>query len=128
MASPLAALAVSVSWAVTAATAPNSHPVVTKASPRAADPGTPVPSPIMPAARSTPITRLATRATRRAAVSGARRPTTPEPSSSRRPVSSSARVYRTTSSTLSSPVSAAPLTPILHIVMAPIEVGARRCP
>jgi hypothetical protein len=93
---PLAAPAPLVSWAATAPTAANAQPAAASWSPAATDPATGRFWPAMAAATSAARTRLAARVTTSAAARAAWRPTTVAPSSSRRPDSSSVRVWRMT--------------------------------
>jgi len=75
---------------------------------------------------STMSVRLAVTATPTAAASGACRPTRAEPTSSRRPASSSARVCLVTMKMLISAANRAAQTPYRHAVSAPIEVPFSR--
>jgi hypothetical protein len=93
------------------------------ARPNATDPAAASPVAIRPSAASTAMATLASPATTSAAVSGAYRPTTVAPTSSRRPVSSSVRVCRTTVSRLISATRMNSVTPIFHTVSAPIDLA-----
>ena len=91
-----AARALWVSWAATAATAVKSQPATAYSRPSATEPAAPKPSPVRPTAIRAPSRVDAPSATAVAAARPACRPTTVDPSSSRRPCSSSARVCRIT--------------------------------
>jgi hypothetical protein len=68
------------------------------------------------------VTARSARAARvSAAVSGARRPTTPAPTSSSRPASSSVRLCRMTVNTLISPMRISSVAPIFQAVSAPSD-------
>ena len=69
-------------------------------------------------------TTLAPATSRRAAVSGARRPRRPPLSSSRRPGSSSPRVWRIATKSMTTPTIAAPSAVSLIIETAPSDVGS----
>ncbi len=79
---------------------------------------------VSPTAVSTAIPDAAIAASRIPAASGAARPTTVDPTSSRRPVSSSALVCRTTRMIISTPTIAAPNAVILNSDSSPSDVGS----
>src|SRR5882757_2460942 len=116
---PLAARELELTWTATAVTAEKNHTQPPMPSPIANDPvaGNPW------LARARPInsayTTPAPNTTISAAVSLACRPTTPAPSSSCRPVSSSARVCRTVMNTAISPTRTQATAPYFHSVMPP---------
>ncbi len=93
--------------AAIAATAANTSPQPASARPNANPPASGSPLAASTAAVSTRTTALATAATVSATASGACRPTTVEPMSSRRPVSSSPRVCLTTRKMLIRPAASA---------------------
>ena len=94
---PEAVPACSVSWAVTAVTAPKTSPVRAVASPSASESAVPPPPISIPEATAAPRARFASATTSRAETDGARRPVGRERSSSSRPDSSSPRVRRAVS-------------------------------
>ena len=79
------------------------------------------PAATTPSTTTTPSATLAIAAASSAAASGAWRPTTPAPTSSARPVSSSARVWRTTIRMLISPASASAIPPSRQATSPPTE-------
>lgn len=100
---PLAAGALSVSCAVRAARVAKSHPTAARLSPSAIEPAGGRPLPISASVATMASARSAANATLRAAASPAWRPTTVAPTSSRRPASSSVRVWRMTVRMLANP-------------------------
>ncbi|PID96895.1 MAG: DUF885 domain-containing protein [Actinomycetales bacterium] len=96
MAKPAHPRAVSVNWAATAVMPTKAKAVAAQPATEATEPAGSMPSAAYPAAVSTHVDSTAAVATRTAATSGARRPTTPAPTSSNRPSSSSVRVCRRT--------------------------------
>jgi hypothetical protein len=95
---------VSVSWAASAPTPANTIPPAATVSPKANAPDGARSMATSPRAMATATQALAPTVTTRLAVSCACLPTTVEPTSSRRPVSSSTRVWRITVSTLTTPM------------------------
>ncbi len=91
------------SWAATRPTAVITRPNATNEAASAADPAAGSPVPIIPAPTPSPTSTFATATTTSAAAGPACRPSTADRISSVRPASSSARVCRTTSSTLIRP-------------------------
>ena len=122
MAIPRAVRALSVSWAVTAATPANMQPASAVAAPRASEPAAGSRNAICTTASSRPTTRHAPIVTASAAASAANRPTMVAPTSSSRPASSSARVCRITAKMPSSPAPTATNSPAFQTISAPSEL------
>lgn len=116
------------SWAVSAATPANTSPTPSQDRPNATDPATGSPKRTMTSAAMAPSVPAAVTAVSSAAVSGARRPTDAAPTSSRRPVSSSARVCRTTSRTHMTATIALPVEPTRQALTPPTVWSFRTGP
>ncbi len=121
---PVAARALTLSCAVIPPTAANSSPVAPHAAPNAMLPSAGSPAIASPAAVRTAIAAAAIAASSIPAARGAARPTTVDPTSSRRPVSSSARVWRTTRMIIRTPIMAAPKAVILNSDSSPRDMGS----
>src|SRR5665647_1231115 len=121
---PVAARALVVSWAPTAATVLNAIPVAAQPSPKASEPaaGSPVAASAPP--QRSPRTRLAPKLTTRAALSGALRPRRPPLSSSSCPLSSSARVCRMVTNTIRTATAAVMNAVYLIMDREPNDVGS----
>ena len=117
---PLATPELSASCAATPASAANVHPIAANDSPSASDPTTGSPKATSPAVTRAAITRSAPSVTTKLADNGARLPTAPEPSSSYRPVSSSARVCRMTVSAFAPATITAAKRPDRHALSPPM--------
>jgi hypothetical protein len=104
-----------VSWAATAATPVKVRPTVAHAMPNAHEPRAPRPEPMRLSEDSALATTTVPTDSRTAAVRGARRPTTPAPTSSVRPASSSVRVCRRTSTMARRATATAPSSRVLKI-------------
>ncbi len=105
---PRAARADVVSCAQTAPMAPYTMPVAAQPIPKANEPAAGRPAAVLASPVSTPSSVLAPTTSSSAAVSGASRPSLPPLSSSIRPVSSSARVWRIITKSMTTPTIAAP--------------------
>jgi hypothetical protein len=105
---PLAGLAYSVSWTLIAATPANTRPLRPQPTARAIDPATGRPRATYPSTVIAASTTLTASTNSRLEVSQAYLPTTPALTSSARPVSSSWRVCRVTSSMLIRPMRKTP--------------------
>ncbi len=107
---------------MTAATAVNTRPQLAMASASEMDPAAGSPSAIRAADITSASTTFAVRAISRPAVSAACRPTAAEPTSSIRPVSSSALVCLITMKMLISPAPSAAKPPYRQAVSEPSEL------
>jgi|GEM_PF-4915410 len=124
---PRAGPGLCVNCAATAATAAKTQPADAADSPRAMEPAAGRPRLMSPPAMRVAITRLAPATTISAAVSGANRPTTAEPTSSRRPDSSSVRVCLITKRMLTGAIRMALFSPVRHATSPP-RVGLYTSP
>ena len=118
---PRAPRAPEASWAATAAIPVNASPLAPMASASATEPETGSPEAGSATLSRTDIATLAVTAGSRPAVSAACRPTTAEPTSSRRPASSSPRVCLITMKIVISAPKMAAHIPYRQAVRAPIE-------
>ena len=118
---PRAPRAPAASWAATAAIPVNASPFAPTASANATEPDTGSPRADSTTDSSAATATLAVTAVSRPAVSAACRPTTAEPTSSRRPASSSPLVCLITMKTVISAQNRAAQTPIRQAVSAPTE-------
>ncbi|MEZ5208364.1 MAG: hypothetical protein R2690_15640 [Acidimicrobiales bacterium] len=120
----MAARPLLVSWAHSAAMAANARPTPPHATPNATLPSAGSPAAINPSAVAAARTRLVSSTATPTPSNGASRPMAVAPSSSARPDSSSARVWRTTRTTDSIATNTAPKPPSLIIDTAPRLVGS----
>ena len=97
------------------------EPTAVNAAPSASAPVKASPVATTASITTSPSATSAIAATSSAAASGAWRPTTPAPTSSARPVSSSARVWRTTIRMLMRPASASAIPPSRQATSPPTE-------
>ena len=115
--------AVAVSWAATAATAVIVSPTPNQPSTKAVVPAGSMPRASIPRAFRVQVSTTRISAARHAAASGAYRPTTPAPISSKRPSSSSVRVCRRTIDTVAIARKIAPIITVLNTAKASSDGG-----
>src|SRR5665647_436277 len=121
---PVAARALVLSWALTAASALNAMPVAAQPSPKASEPPPGSPAAARAPPLSSPRIRLAPKLITRAALSGALRPRRPPLSSSSCPLSSSARVCRMVTNTIRTATAAVMNAVYLIMDREPNDVGS----
>lgn len=116
---PDATLVLSVTWAVTAVTAANTRPTAVTDAPKVTAPAAGRSMPMNPTARAAPTTTFMPPTTTSAASMGAWRPTAAARTSSSRPLSSSARVWRESMNRLMSPTSTSVNEPVSKATRPP---------
>jgi hypothetical protein len=120
--SPYAPPVPSLTCIATAATPAKNRPTAASDAPSAIEPAAGVSAAIITTATAAAMSTCATAVTASAAVSGAARDTTPERTSSLRPLCSSPRVWRPTMNMLISAATTAPNAPHCHATSPPTVV------